>query len=105
VGRTAQAFYYLITGLWPVLHIKSFEKITGPKTDKWLVKMVGLLAAAVGVVIFVSDNKNDLKLLGGLSAASFMVIDFYYAAIGRISKVYWLDGIIQTAFFVYWFFA
>jgi hypothetical protein len=42
-----QAAYYLATGLWPLVHLPSFEAVTGPKTDDWLVHMVGLLAAVV----------------------------------------------------------
>jgi hypothetical protein len=37
-----QGSYYLITGLWAILDIKSFMTITGPKCDVWLVKMLGL---------------------------------------------------------------
>ncbi|MBV8580277.1 MAG: hypothetical protein JOZ86_06540, partial [Candidatus Eremiobacteraeota bacterium] len=39
------AAYYLATGLWPLLDMRSFELVTGRKTDRWLVKMVGALAA------------------------------------------------------------
>jgi hypothetical protein len=44
----AQGGYYLVTGLWPLVHLASFEAITGPKVDDWLVRMVGLLAAVIG---------------------------------------------------------
>ena len=40
-----QSGYYGVTGIWPILHLPSFEAITGPKIDDWLVHMVGLLAA------------------------------------------------------------
>ena len=40
----AQGLYYLITGVWPFLSMASFQAITGPKVDGWLVKMVGALA-------------------------------------------------------------
>ena len=30
----------LAGGLWPLLHIRSFEWVFGPKTDRWLVKTV-----------------------------------------------------------------
>jgi hypothetical protein len=43
-----QALYYLATGLWPLVHLSSFEAVTGPKTDDWLVHMVGLLAMVSG---------------------------------------------------------
>ena len=44
----AHACYYLITGVWPLLSIGTFEKVTGPKTDRWLVKTVGILVGVGG---------------------------------------------------------
>ena len=44
----AQGAFYLATGLWPVLHLRSFEAVTGPKADGWLVKTVGGLIGVVG---------------------------------------------------------
>jgi energy-converting hydrogenase Eha subunit E len=99
-----QAAYYFITGIWPLVHIASFEKITGPKTDKWLVKMVGLQAASIGIVLLAANSRHDLKILGALSAASFVVIDLYYVITGRISKIYLADAAINSLFLTYWFF-
>ena len=30
-----QGVYYALTGIWPVVHIGSFMKVTGPKRDLW----------------------------------------------------------------------
>ena len=30
-----QSAYYGLTGTWPILHLASFEAVTGPKTDDW----------------------------------------------------------------------
>jgi len=38
-----QAVYYFVTGLWPLIHLKSFFEVTGPRTDVWLVQMVDVL--------------------------------------------------------------
>ncbi len=42
---TAQGLYLLLTGMWPLVHYRSFEWVSGPKVDDWLVKCVGGLAA------------------------------------------------------------
>ena len=43
LGR-AHGVANVVGGLWPLLHISSFEMVFGPKTDRWLVKTVaGLL--------------------------------------------------------------
>ena len=44
-----QAAFYVSTGVWPLLHRRSFERVTGPKTDFWLAQTVGLIVAAIGI--------------------------------------------------------
>lgn len=42
-----QGPYYFATGVWPLVSMRTFEAVPGPKTDRWLVKTVGVLDAAV----------------------------------------------------------
>ncbi len=49
-----QGAYYLLTGVWPLINMDSFERVTGAKTDKWLVKTVGVLVAAIGGSLMVA---------------------------------------------------
>ena len=95
-----QCAYYGITGLWPILHLQSFEAITGPKTDDWLVHMVGLLAAAIAVVLGSATLRNRIRspevvLLAATSAGAFAAIDLWYGLTGRISPVYLADAVVQ----------
>src|SRR5687768_18441525 len=98
---TAQAGYYGITGLWPLIHLPSFEAVTGPKTDDWLVHMVGLLAAAIGLVRGVSARRAqvpsaEITLLAVSSALAFAAIDLWYGLSGRIAPFYRADAGVQT---------
>lgn len=36
IVRRGQAAYYIVTGPWPLLSLRSFEAVTGPKADEWL---------------------------------------------------------------------
>jgi hypothetical protein len=95
-----QSAYYLLTGIWPILHLPSFEAVTGPKIDDWLVHMVGLLAAAIGLVLGSATVRNrvrspDVVLLAATSAAAFAAIDLGYGLTGRIAPVYLLDAAVQ----------
>ena len=98
--------YYFTTGIWPLIDIKSFMKVTGPKTDVWLVKTVGLLLAGVSVCLVVYFfMKADQSVIGTLAAVCSIClagIDFYYAGKKVISPVYLIDGIIQVIFFIAW---
>jgi hypothetical protein len=91
--------YYVATGLWAVILPSSFQKVTGPKTDIWLLKAFSLLIAIVGGVVGVfsrrSESLGEARFLAISSAATFAGIDVYYSTKGTISKVYLLDAVVQ----------
>jgi hypothetical protein len=90
----AQGVYYVVTGLWPFFHLRSFLALTGPKRDIWLVRTVGALAAAIGIPLL----RGESRTLAATSAVAFGVIDTGYVAVGRISPVYLLDAAAQAGF-------
>ncbi|HEY8075873.1 MAG TPA: hypothetical protein VIF62_17220 [Labilithrix sp.] len=98
----AQAAIYVGTGLWPVVHLASFEAVTGPKRERWLVKTMGLLIGAVGVTLALGRPTRETALLGAASAAALGACDVVYAAKRRISPVYLLDAVLEGAFIVGW---
>jgi hypothetical protein len=94
-----QGLYYVVTGVWPIVSMQTFEAVTGPKTDDWLVQMVGLLAASIGITLLVHTVRQTLNreavVLSVVSAISFASIDVIYSLKGTISKIYLADGAIQ----------
>jgi hypothetical protein len=94
-----QGIYFMVTGLWPVLHMPSFEAVTGPKIDDWLVKMVGLLAFVIGATIYSVAKGDritrDVLFLAIGSALAFAMIDVWYSLTGRISLVYLGDAVVE----------
>jgi hypothetical protein len=96
------AAYYITTGVWPLLHLRSFEMLTGPKTDRWLVHMVGALALTNGIVIGIGARRERDPLqttaLAVLSATAFAAIDVIYVARGRIRPIYLADAVVEMAF-------
>ncbi len=91
-----QAAIYVSTGVWPLINLASFEQVTGPKTDDWLVYTVGLLLAAIGVTLWLGARgerpNGAFVFLAAATAASLAVIDLTYALSGRISSIYLLDA-------------
>jgi hypothetical protein len=96
-----QGAYYIGTGLWPLASRRAFEAVTGPKTDWWLVQMVGLLAASIGTTIAIGAREEPpsraVRTLAVLSALSFAGIDIVHAARRRISPIYLADALIELA--------
>ncbi len=95
-----QGVYFVVTGIWPLLNMASFIMATGPKQDTWLVEMVGLLSAAVGLTFIVSSlRRHPLPVLLGYTVSlSFLLMDVIYVASGQIDRIYLLDAAIQAAF-------
>ena len=102
----AHGLFYLVGGAWPVVSIRSFEAVTGAKTDKWLVKTTGLLVTVIGAALLDSFRKRrpsgEMQILAIGSAASLAAIDFAYVGKGRISPVYLLDGIAELGLAMCW---
>lgn len=95
-----QSGYYLVTGVWSLVSIGTFQAVTGPKTDLWLVKMVGLLVVVIGVTIGCHASRSrrtpELLVLSLGSIAAFTVIDTYYALNGTIAPVYLADAVLEV---------
>ncbi len=99
-----QGLYYLATGLWPLVHMRSFEAVTGPKVDRWLVKTVGSLIAVAGAsLVAASANEQpsaEAVVLSAGTAVAMALVDTVYAARGRVSPVYLLDAVPEAAIVV-----
>jgi len=99
-----QGWLYVATGLWPVVHLQSFEQVTGEKYDDFLVKTVGLLLFVIGVVLLcglrVQPRARELLWLAAGSATALGVIDVVYYLNGRLWPVYLLDAAVETVFVI-----
>ncbi|MGH7277446.1 MAG: hypothetical protein ACREJG_02050 [Candidatus Rokuibacteriota bacterium] len=102
----AQGLYFLVTGLWSLVSIRTFFAVTGPKTDVWLVKTVGVLVAVIGAVLMAAGMRRhtppELPLLAAGSAAGLAGIDTVYVARRRISPIYLLDAVVEAALVTCW---
>jgi hypothetical protein len=99
------ALYYGIGGAWPLINIRSFEKVTGGKWDDWLVRTVAWLMVALAAGFLPAARREpprEFGIIGVVSSASVGGIAAYYAARGRISKLYLLDAALQFALAALW---
>jgi hypothetical protein len=90
------AVYYGITGLWPLVHMPSFLAVTGPKTDLWLVRTVGVLILAITCPLALAAWRGavvpEVFALAVASCIGFAAIDIVYVARGTIRKIYLADA-------------
>jgi len=101
-----QGGVFLFGGLWPILHIRSFEWVTGPKADRWLVKTVAGLLTVIAVALLGAAKERritpELEVVATGSAAVLATIDVVYVSRRRISRVYLLDAAAQLAIIGAW---
>ena len=105
-GAFVQALYFMFGGLWAVAGKRSFEDVTGPKADYWLVRTVGGLLTVIGVVIAGASIRDritaEIRWLGFGASSVLAAITVVYTAKGRIRPIYLLDAGANLAFMARW---
>ena len=101
-----QGIYLLVTGIWPLLSMRTFLAATGPKTDLWLVKKVVLLLAVIGAMLIYAQRTINVNppvaFLAIVSAASLVVVEIVYVLEKVISPIYLGDALIEIALIIWW---
>jgi hypothetical protein len=94
-----QGTFYVVTGGWPLAHFASFEAVTGPKTDDWLVYTVGLLLMVIGAVLLAALRRPRIDgLVVALAAGTALAlagIEIVHVLDHVISPVYLVDAAIE----------
>jgi hypothetical protein len=105
----AQSAYYLLTGVWPLLHLPSFLAVTGEKYDVWLVETVGVLVIAIGAALALAAFRNrvsaEIVLLAMASAIALVSVELIYVMRQRIAATYLIDVAIHLLLLTAWFVA
>jgi hypothetical protein len=101
-----QGVFYVATGIWPLLSMRSFERVTGPKVDDWLVKTVGLMIAVTGAALSLGGLRDrvgtELLVLGAGGAAALAAVDVVYVRKGTISPIYLADAAVEVPLAAAW---
>jgi hypothetical protein len=101
-----QGLYYAAAGLWPLIDIVSFQVVTGPKTDLWLVRTVGVLVTVIGAALIAAARArritDEIVLLAAGSALGLAGIELVYGLSGQISAVYLADAVLEIGLVALW---
>lgn len=100
------AVYFLAGGLWALTGKRSFETVTGPKVDYWLVRTVGSLLTVAGCVIASASLRNritpEIRWLATGVSAVLATSCLVYTAKGRIRSIYLLDALANLLLIAGW---
>ncbi|HSL31435.1 MAG TPA: hypothetical protein VK900_19690 [Anaerolineales bacterium] len=101
-----QGIYFLVFGIWPLLSMSTFLRVTGPKTDLWLVRTVGLLLVVIGAALIIAQLYGQVNaaiiVLAIGSALSLAIIEFVHVARRVIPQIYLGDAVIELLFIGWW---
>jgi hypothetical protein len=113
-----QGPYYLVTGVWPLFHVRSFQYVTGQKydhlpngtdSDHWLVYAVGALVTAVAITLLLAawrqTNVIEIPVLAIGAAVGLTAIDVIFVARQVIAPIYLVDAAIQIPLICAWIIA
>ncbi|MDG9719783.1 hypothetical protein [Streptomyces sp. DH24] len=102
----AHGAFNIVGGLWPLLHLRSFEWVFGPKTDVWLQMTTGGLLVSAGVAQLAaapdSHGPAQARRIGLGTALTLLAVDLVYVPKGRIRPTYLLDAAMQTGWIAAW---
>jgi hypothetical protein len=98
-----QGLYYLLAGLWPLLHLRSFVWVFGEKRDLFQLDVTSALIIAIGVILLLTAARRPrpdgpLVSLGAASAAALALAELKHA--GAFRPVTWVDFAVELLFAV-----
>nr|WP_240449520.1 hypothetical protein [Streptomyces harenosi] len=102
----AHGAFNAVGGLWPLVHLRSFEWVFGPKTDVYLQKTTGglLFCAGLAQLAAAADPRGpaQARRVGLGSALTLLAVDLVYVPKGRIRPTYLLDAAMEAAWIAAW---
>jgi hypothetical protein len=110
-----QGPYYFLTGVWPLVSIRTFQLVTGPKTDNlptgleadhWLVMTAGVLITAISLTLLTAawrrTTQLEIAVLAIGSALGLTAIDVIYVWRGVIAPIYLVDAAVEVPLIFGW---
>ena len=98
-----QGLVYLLAGLWPFLHLRSFVWVFGEKRDLFQLDVTSALIVTIGAILLLSAARRQrpdglLLSLGVASAAALALAELKHA--GAIRPIVWFDFAVELLFVV-----
>jgi hypothetical protein len=93
-----QGVYYLLGGLWRLLHARSFERVAGPKADQFQTDVTAALFTAVGTALIAGTRKSTPRgaVLAISAPIAVAIIDLRHRQ--QIRRLFRLEAAVEIAF-------
>ncbi len=102
----AQGLFNVIGGAWPIVSLRSFEWVYGPKEEGWLQKTSGGLLVASGIALLRAEDTPEAirtaRRIGVGVALTYLIIDLVYIPRGELRKTYLQDVVCEMGWLLAW---
>jgi hypothetical protein len=101
----AQGFYYLLLGVWPLVSLSTYQRLTGHGGDLPLAEVVGVLMLVIGgtlcLAAYRKQGSPEVLFLAFASAGGVVLLDIHFLSRG-LSAVYLVDAVIEVGLVLFW---
>lgn len=90
--------FYIVTGIWSVVHLRSFMDFTDNYADPFKTQVNGALFSILGSYFLYSSltNINPITIITAVaSALTVSLFDFVYLIRNETTKIFFLDALIE----------
>ncbi|QKW53436.1 hypothetical protein [Streptomyces buecherae] len=92
--------------LWPLSLLRSFERVFGPKHDRWLQRTTGGLLVSTGLAQLAAASAlrgaAHARSVGLGTALTLLAIDLVHVPKGRIRPTYLWDAALEAGRITAW---
>lgn len=91
-----QGWYYLLGGIWPLVNLRSFAAVAGPKPDPFQTEVAAVLFTAAGSALLASSRQphRSTVLLSRLCALGSLYAEFRHRR--EIRPIFLADASLHT---------
>ncbi len=97
----AQGAYYVITGLWPLVHFPSFAEVVGQQINPFQAQAFGAVIIVVGAALIEAARREPPgaypTMLGTAVASAIAIVSLFWLPRSATSSGLWLDFIVEVA--------
>ena len=94
----AQGWYYLLGGVWPLVHFPSFVRVAGPNPERFQTEVASVLFAAVGAALLAGGEvpTRATRTLSTMTAIGVAALDWRYRA--QLRAIFRVEAALEMAF-------
>ena len=98
----AQGWYYLLGGLWSLVHFRSFQLVAGPKPDRFQTEVTSGLFVAIGAALLSPPRDlpppRSVLVLSAASALATSYVDLRHRR--DIRGLFCVEAAVEAGFAV-----